>query len=68
MIWNESMECMDHAQLFSRTTIVNKEKEITGDSLYHDDRKGISEGFGNRGDAESQGAYRLYLYCVEERG
>ena len=37
----------DRSQLFGRSTIVDKDKSITGDSLYHDNNNGNNEGFGN---------------------
>ena len=37
----------DRSQLFGRSTIVDKEKSITGDSLFHDNTTGDNEGFGN---------------------
>lgn len=37
----------DRMQLFGRSSVKDKEKDITGDSLYYDEKKGISEGFGN---------------------
>lgn len=36
----------DQSRLFSRSTIVNGEKTITGDSLYHNNTTGLNEGFG----------------------
>lgn len=37
----------DYAQLYGRSRLVNEGKELIGDSLYHDDKKGISQGFRN---------------------
>ena len=37
----------DHAQLFGRSTIVDKEKTITGDTLYYDSKTGHNKGYGN---------------------
>lgn len=37
----------DRSQLFGRSTIVDGDKTITGDSLYHDNNNGNNEGFGN---------------------
>ena len=37
----------NRSQLFSRSTIVDGDKTITGDSLYHDSSNGNNEGFGN---------------------
>ena len=35
------------AQLYGRSTVVDKQKTITGDSLYYDDKTGVSRGYGN---------------------
>lgn len=37
----------DYAQLYGRSRLQNQGKDLTGDSLYHDDKTGISEGFRN---------------------
>lgn len=37
----------DYAQLYGRSRLLNQGKDLTGDSLYHDDKSGISEGFRN---------------------
>lgn len=37
----------DYARLYGRSTLTNQGREITGDSLTHDDKKGISQGFTN---------------------
>ena len=37
----------DRTELFGRSTIENKEKSITADTLYNNSKTGISEGFGN---------------------
>ena len=37
----------DKSELFGRSTVYNGTKEITADSLFNDDKTGISEGFGN---------------------
>ncbi len=37
----------DQAQLFRRSTIVDGQKTITGDSLYYDSKTGDSNGYGN---------------------
>lgn len=37
----------DKARLFGRSTLVNEGKELTGDSLFYDEKTGISEGFHN---------------------
>ena len=37
----------DHAQLFGRSTIVDREKTITGDTLYYDSKTGYNRGYGN---------------------
>ncbi len=37
----------DRSQLFGRSTIVNGEKSIVGDSIFHDNKTGLNEGFGN---------------------
>lgn len=37
----------DRSQLFGRSTIVDGDKTITGDSLYHDNNNGDNDGFGN---------------------
>ena len=37
----------DHAQLFGRSTIVDREKTITGDTLYYDNKTGYNRGYGN---------------------
>ena len=37
----------DKAELFSRSTIIDQQKAITGDTLFHDNQTGLSEGFGN---------------------
>lgn len=37
----------DYARLYGRSTVTNNGKTLTGDSLFHDDKTGISEGFSN---------------------
>lgn len=37
----------DRARLFGRSTLLNEGKELTGDSLFYDDKTGISQGFHN---------------------
>ena len=37
----------DKAQLFERSTVTNKGKNMTADSLYHDSKRGISQGYGH---------------------
>ncbi len=37
----------DWAKLYERSTIIDEEKEITGDSLFYDEKTGISEGLKN---------------------
>jgi lipopolysaccharide export system protein LptA len=37
----------DHAELFGRSTVVDKEKSITGDTIYYDSKTGNNQGFGN---------------------
>lgn len=37
----------DHAELFGRSTVVDKEKTITGDTLYYDSQTGRNRGLGN---------------------
>ena len=37
----------ERSELFGRSTIYNGPKEITADSLYHSDKTGINEGYGN---------------------
>lgn len=37
----------DLARLYGRSTLSNNGKEMTGDSLFHNEKTGVSEGFGN---------------------
>lgn len=37
----------DHAQLYGRSTVVDKEKTITGDTLVYDSKTGNNRGWGN---------------------
>ena len=37
----------EYAKLYGRSTLFNNGKMMTGDSLFHDDKTTISEGFGN---------------------
>ena len=37
----------DFARLYGRSRLINQGKDLTADSLYHDDKKGISQGFRN---------------------
>lgn len=37
----------DRARLFGRSTLQNEGKELTGDSLFYDEKAGISQGFHN---------------------
>ncbi len=37
----------DRARLYERSTLENQGKELTGDSLFYDEKTGISEGFKN---------------------
>ena len=37
----------DYARLYGRSTVTNNGKTLTGDSLFHDEKTGISEGFSN---------------------
>lgn len=37
----------DRARLFGRSTLLNEGKELTGDSLFYDEKTGISQGFHN---------------------
>ncbi len=37
----------DRARLYERSTLENQGKELTGDSLFYDEKTGISEGFRN---------------------
>lgn len=37
----------ERSELFDRSTVYSGEKQITADSLYNNDKTGISEGFGN---------------------
>ena len=37
----------EQSQLFGRSTLYNKEKTITADSLYHNEKTGENEGYGN---------------------
>lgn len=37
----------EYAQLYGRSRLLNQGKDLTGDSLYHDDKTGISQGFKN---------------------
>lgn len=37
----------EKARLYGRSTLTNNGKELTGDSLFHDEKTGISQGFSN---------------------
>ena len=37
----------DRAEMYSRSTVVDKDKEITGDSLFYNKRTGLARGLGN---------------------
>lgn len=62
----------DRTQLYHRSTILrNDGKTITADSLYHDSKKGISEGFHNVefNDTANKTMFRgNYVYYDEETG
>jgi len=55
----------EKSELYGRSTVYNGTKEITADSLFNDDRTGISEGFGNAiyHDTENKNML-LGDYCI----
>jgi lipopolysaccharide assembly outer membrane protein LptD (OstA) len=56
----------DRSRLFARSTIINGDKQITGDSLFYDKNTGDAEGFGtvvytdNANKNELHGGYATY--------
>lgn len=37
----------DYSRMYHRSTIIDQDREITGDSLFHNDKTGLSRAFGN---------------------
>lgn len=59
------------ARLYGRSTMSNKGKEITGDSLFYDEKRGISQGYRNVIYKDTQKKNELhcnYLWYNEENG
>ena len=50
----------EQAQLFSRSTMENDDRTLVGDSIYFDDKSGISEGFNNVIFDDKKNKNRLY--------
>ncbi len=61
----------DVSRLYDRSTIVNKNKTITGDTLFYDKNSGVSEGFGNVVYQDSENKNQLfcdYFWYNEQTG
>ena len=61
----------DKAQLFERSTVTNKGKNMTADSMYHDSKRGISQGYGHVVYTDNIQKNRLtggYCYYNEKTG
>lgn len=61
----------DYAQLYGRSRLLNQGKELIGDSLYHDDKNGISQGFHNVVYTDTVNKNRLtsdYFWYYEKTG
>jgi hypothetical protein len=61
----------DKARLFGRSVLVDEAKEITGDSLFRDEKKGTAEGFGNviyRDKQNKNEMYSEYFWYDENQG
>ena len=59
------------ARLYGRSTMSNKGKEITGDSLFYDEKRGISQGYHNVIYKDTQKKNELhcnYLWYNEKNG
>lgn len=59
------------ARLYGRSTMTNKGKEITGDSLFYDEKRGISQGYRNviYKDTEKKNELHCnYLWYNEKNG
>lgn len=59
------------ARLYGRSTMLNKGKEITGDSLFYDEKRGISQGYRNVIYKDTQKKNELhcnYLWYNEKNG
>ena len=59
------------ARLYGRSTMSNKGKEITGDSLFYDEKRGISQGYRNVIYKDTQKKNELhcnYLWYHEKNG
>ncbi len=59
------------ARLYGRSTMSNKGKEITGDSLFYDEKRGISQGYRNVIYKDAQKKNELhcnYLWYNEKNG
>ena len=59
------------ARLYGRSTMSNKGKEITGDSLFYDEKRGISQGYRNVRYKDTQKKNELhcnYLWYNEKNG
>ena len=59
------------ARLYGRSTMSNKGKEITGDSLFYDEKRGISQGYRNVICKDTQKKNELhcnYLWYNEKNG
>ena len=55
----------DQAQLFSRSTVNDQDKTITGDSLYYDDRTGLSHGHGRVVYVDKHNRHTLHCEHME---
>lgn len=61
----------DMSELYDRSTVYSGEKHITADSLYHNDKTGVNEGFGNVVYVDTLNKNMLlsqYAYYEEETG
>ena len=59
------------ARLYGRSTMSNKGKEITGDSLFYDEKRGISQGYRNviyKDTQKKNELYCNYLWYNEKNG
>lgn len=61
----------EYSELYGRSTVYNGSKTITADSLFHNDKTGVNEGFGNAVYTDTLNRNRLlgdYVYYEELTG
>lgn len=61
----------ERSELFDRSTVYNGDKRMTADSLFHNDKTGVNEGYGNVVYVDTLNRNMLlgnYVYYEEETG